>query len=69
MHETQVAQWRYTIAFEFDVEEMALVKYFEYIQEEVSGRLGKKIDPAMLKPYIETHNSGYTECLEFFGSV
>lgn len=51
------------------LQEMALVKYFEDRQEEVSKRLGKKIDLAMLKPYTGTHNSGYTECQEFFGAI
>ena len=51
------------------LQEMALVKYFEDRREEVSRRIGKNIDLAMLKPYTGTHNSGYTECQEFFGAI
>jgi len=51
------------------LQEMALVKYFEERREEVSRRIGKDIDLAMLKPYTGTHNSGYTECQEFYGAI
>ena len=43
--------------------------YFENRREEVSRRIGKPIDLAMLKPYTGTHNSGYTECQEFYGAI
>lgn len=51
------------------LQEQALVDYFESRREEVSKRLGKPIDLAMLKPYTGTHNSGYTECQEFYGAI
>lgn len=51
------------------LQEKALVDYFESRREEVSKRLGKPIDLAMLKPYTGTHNSGYTECQEFYGAI
>ena len=35
----------------------------------MSKRIGKKIDLENLKPYTGTHNSGYTECQEFFGAI
>lgn len=50
-------------------QEMALVKYFEDRQEEVCKRLGRQIDLTRLKPYTGTHNSGYTECQEFYGAI
>ena len=43
--------------------------YFESRRDEVSRRIGKPIDLAMLKPYTGTHNSGYTECQEFYGAI
>ena len=51
------------------LQEQALVDYFESRREEVSKRLGKDIDLAMLKPYTGTHNAGYTECQEFYGAI
>ncbi|MBR5542850.1 MAG: M24 family metallopeptidase [Oscillospiraceae bacterium] len=51
------------------LQEQALVDYFESRREEVSKRLGKPIDLAMLKPYTGTHNAGYTECQEFYGAI
>ena len=51
------------------LQEQALVDYFAGRAEEVSTRIGKKIDLASLKPYTGTHNSGYTECQEFFGAI
>ncbi len=51
------------------LQEQALVDYFESRREEVSRRIGKPIDLAMLKPYTGTHNSGYTECQEFYGAI
>ncbi len=51
------------------LQEQALVDYFESRRGEVSQRLGKDIDLAMLKPYTGTHNSGYTECQEFYGAI
>ena len=51
------------------LQEQALVDYFESRREEVSLRMGKEIDLAMLKPYTGTHNAGYTECQEFYGAI
>ncbi|MBI3665440.1 MAG: M24 family metallopeptidase [Acidobacteria bacterium] len=51
------------------LQEQALVDYFAARSEEVSARIGKKLDLARLKPYTGTHNSGYTECQEFFGAI
>ncbi len=51
------------------LQEQALVDYFRSRSDEVSARIGKKIDLAALKPYTGTHNSGYTECQEFFGAI
>jgi hypothetical protein len=31
--------------------------------------VGKPIDLVRLKPYTGTHNSGYTECQEFYGAI
>ncbi len=51
------------------LQEQALVDYFESRRDEVSKRIGKPIDLAMLKPYTGTHNAGYTECQEFYGAI
>ncbi len=51
------------------LQEQALVDYFAGRADEVSRRIGKKVDLASLKPYTGTHNSGYTECQEFFGAI
>lgn len=51
------------------LQEQALVNYFESRREEVSRRIGKPVDLAMLKPYTGTHNAGYTECQEFYGAI
>lgn len=51
------------------LQEQALVDYFSGHSGEVSKRIGKQIDLAALKPYTGTHNSGYTECQEFFGAI
>jgi hypothetical protein len=51
------------------LQEQALVDYFASRAHEVSGRIGKQVDLASLKPYTGTHNSGYTECQEFFGAI
>ncbi len=50
-------------------QEQALVDYFAGRSAEVSARIGKTVDLASLKPYTGTHNSGYTECQEFFGAI
>jgi len=51
------------------LQEAALVDFFRGRAAEVSKRVGKTIDLASLKPYTGTHNSGYTECQEFFGAI
>jgi len=51
------------------IQEQALVDYFAARSDEMSKRIGKKIDLENLKPYTGTHNSGYTECQEFFGAI
>jgi Xaa-Pro aminopeptidase len=50
-------------------QEQALVDYFKSRQDEVSARVGRKIDLPRQKPYTGTHNSGYTECQEFYGAI
>ena len=51
------------------LQEQALVDYFAERSDEVSARIGKKVDMVNLKPYTGTHNAGYTECQEFFGAI
>ena len=50
-------------------QEQALVDYFKAREDEISRRIGKKIDLVRQKPYTGTHNSGYTECQEFYGAI
>lgn len=51
------------------VQEKALVDFFAQRSNEISKRIGRKINLADQKPYTGTHNSGYTECQEFFGAI
>jgi Xaa-Pro aminopeptidase len=51
------------------LQEQSLVDFFEERSDEISRRIGRKIDLAAQKPYTGTHNSGYTECQEFFGAI
>jgi Xaa-Pro aminopeptidase len=51
------------------LQEKALVDFFAGHSEEISRRIGRRIDLAQQKPYTGTHNSGYTECQEFFGAI
>jgi hypothetical protein len=51
------------------LQEQALVDFFSARSLEVSKRYGKAITLEALKPYTGTHNSGYTECQEFFGAI
>jgi len=51
------------------LQEQALVDFFAAHSPEISKRYGKTIQLEMLKPYTGTHNSGYTECQEFFGAI
>jgi Xaa-Pro aminopeptidase len=50
-------------------QEQALVEFFRSRSDEVSARVGRRIELETLKPYTGTHNSGYTECQEFFGAI
>ena len=43
--------------------------FFAGHSEEIARRTGRTIDLAAQKPYTGTHNSGYTECQEFFGAI
>ncbi len=51
------------------VQEQALVDYFASREAEVSARIGRAVDLVRQKPYTGTHNSGYTECQEFYGAI
>jgi Xaa-Pro aminopeptidase len=51
------------------LQERALVEFFAARSPVVSQRYRKDIQLEMLKPYTGTHNSGYTECQEFFGAI
>lgn len=50
-------------------QEQCLVDFYAAHSGEFSRRLGREIDLVNLKPYTGTHNSGYTECQEFFGAI
>jgi hypothetical protein len=49
--------------------EQSLIDYFNSKEDEVSKIVGKKINLAKQKPYTGVHNSGYTECYEFYGAI
>jgi len=49
--------------------EKAIVDFLASKSDEVSNRVGRLIDLPYQKPYSSVHNSGYTECLEFYGGV
>lgn len=51
------------------LQEQALVDFFASRNQQVSRRYGREIRLETLKPYTGTHNSGYTECQEFFGAI
>ncbi len=51
------------------VQEQALVDFFASRSEAVSEKIGKKIMLEKFKPYTGTHNSGLTECQEFYGAI
>ncbi|TFF94117.1 MAG: M24 family metallopeptidase [Promethearchaeota archaeon] len=50
-------------------QELALLDFFKSKSKEVSEMYGKEIALELLKPYTGTHNSGYTECQEFYGAI
>lgn len=51
------------------LQEKSLVDFFANHSDEISRRIGKTVDLSVQKPYTGTHNSGYTECQEFFGAI
>lgn len=51
------------------LQEQALVDYFRSKSDEVSARIGRRVELEHLKPYTGTHNAGYTECQEFYGAI
>ena len=50
-------------------QEQALVDFFKSKSTEISEKFKKNIQLEKLKPYTGTHNSGYTECQEFYGAI
>lgn len=51
-------------------QEQALVDYFRSRTNVVNEKFGLNIpDLSAFKPYTGTHNSGYTECQEFYGAI
>ncbi|MHA1488406.1 MAG: M24 family metallopeptidase [Promethearchaeota archaeon] len=51
------------------LQEQALIDFFSSKSEEVSKKFGIEVELEKLKPYTGTHNSGYTECQEFYGAI
>jgi len=49
--------------------EQAFVDYFASYSDEVSARIGKRVELENQKPYTGVHNSGYTEAQEFYGAI
>jgi Xaa-Pro aminopeptidase len=49
--------------------EKSLVEFYRSKSPEVSARVGYPVAVDRLKPYSSVHNTGYTECQEFFGAV
>ncbi|HEB32011.1 MAG TPA: M24 family metallopeptidase [Spirochaetes bacterium] len=50
-------------------EEEALIAYYKKREAEVNKRFGINVDLPRQKPYTGVHNSGYTECYEFYGAI
>ncbi|MHA1426889.1 MAG: M24 family metallopeptidase [Candidatus Helarchaeota archaeon] len=50
-------------------QEQALVDFFKSQSQKISERYGIPIALEKFKPYTGTHNSGYTECQEFYGAI
>jgi Xaa-Pro aminopeptidase len=50
-------------------QEQALVDFFKLKSVEVNEKFGININLENYKPYTGTHNSGYTECQEFYGAI
>ena len=55
--------------FPAKVVEQALVDYFASYSDEVSARIGRRVELEKQKPYTGVHNSGYTEAQEFYGAI
>ncbi len=51
------------------LQEQALVDFFKSKSKEINKKFGIDIQFDKLKPYTGTHNSGYTECQEFYGAI
>ena len=51
------------------LQEQALVDFFAGHSEEISRRIGKKVDLAQQKPYTGTHNCRLRGIQEFFGAI
>lgn len=50
--------------------EQAMIDYYRSKADEMSAKTGIQFeDFAALKGYVTTHNSGYTECQEFYGAL
>jgi len=50
--------------------EQAMVNFFRSQTDTVNKRFGLRIpDLSAFRPYASTHNSGYTECQEFYGNI
>lgn len=50
-------------------EEEALIGYFKKREAEINRRFGINVNLPGQKPYTGVHNSGYTECYEFYGAI
>lgn len=51
------------------LQEQALVDFFKSKSTEINEKWGINIELENYKPYTGTHNSGYTECQEFYGAI
>ena len=49
--------------------EQAVVDFYHEKSEEISRLYDLNIDMVKQKPYASYHNTGYTECLEFYGAL
>ena len=50
-------------------EEESLIGYFKKREAEINRRFGINVNLPGQKPYTGVHNSGYTECYEFYGAI
>jgi Xaa-Pro aminopeptidase len=51
------------------LQEQSLIDFFSSKSEEINKKFNINIQLEKLKPYTGTHNSGYTECQEFYGAI